>query len=280
VAGQADVPVRVRIAPLRRWPGIDLQELWSYRGLFLFLVWRDIRVRYAQSALGAGWAILQPLLAMVVFTIIFGRFAGIPSDGAPYAVFAFAALVPWSYFATALTGASNSLVGNTPLITKVYCPRLVIPFAPVLAALVDFGVAFAVLLLLLALSGIVPAAAALLAVPLLTLVALLTAAGAGCWLAALNIQYRDVKHLTPFLVQIWMYSSPIVYPLSVIPAEYRAVYALNPLVGVVTGFRSVLLHTVTFPWTTVLISLASSVLLFVSGAVFFRHMERIFADVA
>ncbi|HWK88592.1 MAG TPA: ABC transporter permease, partial [Longimicrobium sp.] len=215
-AERASAPMLV-IEPAGRWPRIDLRELWAYRGLFFFLVWRDVKVRYAQTVLGAGWAILQPVLTMLVFTVIFGRFANIPSDGVPYAVFSLAALVPWTYFSTALSGASNSLVSSTNLITKVYFPRLVIPFAPVLAGLVDFAVALVVLGAVMLYYGIVPGALALVVVPLLLLGMMLTAAGVGCWLAALNIQYRDVKHVTPFLVQVWMYASPIVYPMSLVP---------------------------------------------------------------
>lgn len=276
------VPSRrhMRIKPSGRWPRVDLRELWTARDLLLFFVWRDIKVRYAQTVLGAGWAILQPVIAMVVFTVIFGRFAGIPSDGVPYAVFSLVALVPWTYFATSLSGSSNSLVSSTSLVTKVYFPRLAIPLSPVLAGLVDFSIAFAVLLLVLAGYGIIPSPAAVLLVPVLVLITMMTAAGVGCWLAALNLQYRDVKQITPFLVQIWMYASPIVYPLSLVPHELRMVYALNPIVGVVAGFRAVLLGQETLPWPELLIALLTSGLLLVTGTSFFRKTERVFADIA
>lgn len=268
------------IEPSGRFPRLDLRELWAYRGLFFFLVWRDIKVRYAQTVLGAGWAILQPLLTMAVFTVIFGLLVRVPSDGVPYAVFALAALVPWTYFSTALTGASNSLVTSTNLLTKVYFPRLVIPFAPVLAGLADFAIAFAVLLLVMLGYGIVPSPLAVVAVPALTLIMMLAAAGMGCWLAALNIQYRDIKHAVPFLVQVWMYASPIVYPLSLVPERYRTLYALNPMVGVVEGFRTVLLRTGVVEWSSIAVSLLAGVLLFVSGVLYFRRAENVFADVA
>ena len=268
------------IEPSGRWPKIDFRELWAYRGLFFFLVWRDVKVRYAQTVLGAGWAILQPVLTMVVFTIIFGNFAKIPSDGVPYAVFSLAALVPWTYFSTAFSGASNSLVSNTNLITKIYFPRLVIPFAPVLAGLIDLAIAFVILLLVMLSFGIVPSLAAVVFVPLLTLGMIFAAAGVGCWLSALNIQYRDVKYVTPFLVQVWMYASPIVYPMSLVPEKYRPFYALNPLAGIIEGFRSFLLGTSSVAGSTIAVSLLMSVVLLVSGVLYFRRTERVFADVA
>jgi len=270
----------VVIEPSGRFPRIDFRELWEYRGLFVFLVWRDIRVRYAQTVLGAAWAILQPVLTMIVFTVIFGSFASIPSDGVPYSVFSLAGLVAWTYFATAFAGASNSLVASSHLITKVYFPRLVIPFAPVLAGLVDFAIAFAVLLMMMAFFGIVPQLSALLVLPVLVIVMMLTAAGVGCWLAALNIQYRDVKYVVPFLVQVWMYASPIVYPMSIVPERYRSIYALNPMAGVIEGFRGVLLGTQGVSASVIGISFSAALVLFVSGALYFRSMERIFADVA
>lgn len=268
------------IEPSGRWPKIDFGELWAYRGLFFFLVWRDIKVRYAQTVIGAGWAILQPVLTMLVFTIIFGNFADIPSDGVPYPVFSLAALVAWTYFSTAFTNASNSLVANTNLITKVYFPRLVIPFAPVLAGLVDFAIAFAILLLTMLFFGMLPQPLAILVLPLLLVIMMVTAAGVGCWLSALNIQYRDVKYAVPFLVQVWMYASPIVYPMSIVPERYRTLYALNPMAGVIEGFRSVLLGTSAISWSVIAVSLFMGLVLFVTGAMYFRRMERVFADVA
>jgi lipopolysaccharide transport system permease protein len=270
----------VVIRPSRRRPSVDLRELWLYRGLFFFLVWRDIKVRYAQTVLGAGWAILQPLLTMLVFTVIFGKLARMPSDGVPYPVFSLAALVPWTYFSAALSGASNSLIFDKNLVTKVYFPRLVIPWAPVLAGLVDFVIAFVMLLLLMLGYGIIPSSSSVVLLPILMLVMLMTAAGVGCWLAALNIQYRDFRYVVPFLLQVWMYASPIVYPASLVPEDYRAIYALNPMVGVIEGFRSVLLGTGGVEWPIIGLSIVVGGILFITGSLYFRRMERIFADVA
>jgi len=269
-----------RITPSRGWPGLNVSELRSYRSLFYFIVWRDIKVRYAQTVLGAAWAVLQPVLSMVVFTIVFGRFARIPSDGVPYPVFSLAALVAWSYVSTALTVSSNSLITNTHLITKVYFPRLIIPFGAVLASLVDFAIALAVLLPVILAFGIVPSPDALLVIPLLVTIMVALAGGLGFVLSALNVQYRDVRHAVPFLLQIWMFASPIAYPQSVVPAQYRAVYALNPLTGVVGGFRSVLLRTEPVPWGAIGLSAAISAGILIAGALYFRRVERIFADVA
>lgn len=262
------------------WPRIDFGELWLYRDLFGFLVWRDIKVRYAQTVLGAGWALLQPLLTMVVFTVIFGSFAGIPSDGIPYPAFSLAGVALWTYFSSTLTGASNSLVASTSLITKVYFPRLVIPFAPVLAGLVDFAIAFLLLVGVLFYYGITPSPWALLAVPGVLLVTVLTVSGVGCWLAALNVQFRDVKYITPFLVQIWMYASPIVYPMSMVPERYHALYSLNPMVAPIEGFRSVLLNGSPPGVVPIAISTTVALVIFVSGTLYFRQTERVFADVA
>ena len=269
----------VIIEPSGPWPRIDLRELWAYRNLFLFLVWRDIKVRYAQTVLGAGWAIVQPVLAMVVFTLIFGNFAKIPSDGVPYPVFSLAALVPWIYFSTALTTASNSLIANPNLITKVYLPRLVIPLAPVLAGLVDFAIALVILFAMMLAFGIVPSSGVAV-LPILVLIMMMAAAGIGCLLAALNVQYRDVKHIVPFLVQVLMFASPIVYPMSLVPEAYRVAYALNPMAGVIEGFRSALLGTNSISWSLLSVSAVSSVVFLTIGALYFRRMERVFADVA
>jgi lipopolysaccharide transport system permease protein len=278
VGGGADHTVIIE-AP-GRWAGFGLAELWAYRSLFFFLVWRSIKVRYAQTVMGLGWAVIQPLMTMLVFTVVFGKFANIPSDGVPYPIFSFAALVPWAYFSHALAGSTNSLVGNTNLITKVYFPRLIIPYAPVLSALVDFSIAFAILLVMMLGYGTLPAAGAVIMIPLLLMIAVMTAAGVGCWLSAINIQYRDVKHMTTFLIQLWMYATPIVYPLSIVPDAYRPIYMLNPMVGVTEGFRTFLLGTGSVTWTLLSISAGGSVLLFVTGSLYFRRTERIFADVA
>ena len=270
----------VRVAPATGWPGFNLPELWRYRSLLLFLVWREIKVRYAQTVLGAAWAVLQPLLTTVVFTVIFGRFARLPSDGVPYPLFALAALVPWTYFNTAVSGASNSLLANTSLITKVYFPRLIIPAAPVLAALLDLAVSLVALLALMVVYGVYPSAGAPMLLLPSVLMMLLTAAGVGCWLAALNIQYRDVKYVVPFLLQLWMYASPVVYSLSLVPSKYRLAYALNPLAGAIAGFRAALLGTSPPTAAEFGLSLGVAILVFAGGVAFFRRTERVFADVA
>jgi lipopolysaccharide transport system permease protein len=270
----------VQIRPAPAWPTIDLGELWAYRSLFFFLVWRDIKSRYSQTVLGAGWAVLQPVLSMVVFTIIFGRFAKIPSDGLPYQVFSLTALVPWSYFSTALTSSSNSLVMQSSLVTKVYFPRLVIPSAAVLGAMVDCVIAFVVLLVLMLWYGIVARPVAGLLVPMLVGITTITAIGMGCWLSALNIQFRDFRHLTPFLVQVWMFASPIVYPMSLVPERYRSLYCINPMAGVISAFRSVLLGSTPIPWPELAVSSLSALVILFSGALYFRRTERVFADVA
>jgi lipopolysaccharide transport system permease protein len=271
---------KVRIEPAPRWPRLRLDDVWASRELVFFLAWRDIKVRYAQTVLGAAWAVLQPVMTMVVFTVIFGRFARIPSDGAPYAVFSLAALVPWTYFAGALGGAANSLIANSNLLTKVYFPRLAIPFAPVVAGLMDFAIAFVVLVVVLVASGITPSAWALVVIPCCMLTTMMTAVGVGTGLAALNIQYRDFRQIAGFLVQVWMYASPIVYPLSMVPAEFRMAYSLNPMVGVISGFRAVLLGQGAVPWATIVLGLATSGVLLAVGTAYFRHTERVFADVA
>jgi lipopolysaccharide transport system permease protein len=270
----------VRIAPAERLPSIDFGELWAHRSLLLHLVWRDVKSRYSQTVLGAGWAVLQPVLSMIVFSVIFGRFARVPSDGVPYPVFSFAGLVPWAYFSSSLTGANNSLVTNRSLLTKVYFPRLVLPAAQAVAALVDFAIAFLVLLLVMARYGHAPRLESIWMLPLLLVIISMTAMGAGCWLAALNVQYRDVRHLSPFLVQIWMYASPIVYSLSLVPHHFRPFYTVNPLASAITGFRAALLGTPPPTWTQLGLSLMGAVAIFFAGTLYFRRTERVFADVA
>ena len=268
------------IEPPPRWPRLNAAEIWNYRGLLFFLVWRDLKVRYAQTVMGASWAIIQPLLTMVVFTIIFGNFAKVPSDGVPYPVFSLAALVPWTYFSVAFSTSSASLVTNTNLITKIYFPRLVIPLAPVAGGLVDFAIAFVILAGAMLVYGIAPSPIALAVIPLLVIIMAVAAAGVGCLLAALNIQYRDVKYITPFLIQIWMYASPIVYPMSLVPESVRPYYMLNPMAGVIEGFRSVLLGTGPVPWLAIAIAAGMATLIFLVGVYYFRQTERLFADVA
>ncbi len=235
IAKSFDVPITI-IEPKSGWRLVDWRELLDYRDLFLFLVWRDVKVQYAQSTLGIGWAVIQPLFSMIVFTIVFGRLAGVSSDGAPYAVFSFAALVPWTYFANAVTQGANSLVSNTNMLTKVYFPRLVLPLSSVLAKLVDFGIGMILLFVLMAWYGVVPTWGVL-ALPVLVLLMILTAAGLGMWMTALAVQYRDVKYGLNFAVQLLMYAAPVVYPASLIPEKWQLAYAINPMVGVIEGFR-------------------------------------------
>ncbi|MGH9772065.1 MAG: ABC transporter permease, partial [Candidatus Acidiferrales bacterium] len=255
------------IEPIRGWATLKLKELWEYRELLYFLVWRDVKVRYKQAALGASWAILQPLLTMLVFSLFFGRLAKVPSDGIPYPLFSFAALVPWNFFATSLTQSSNSVVGSANLITKVYFPRLAIPLASVLAGLVDFAIAGAVLLGLMAYYKRVPTIH-ILWLPCFVLLALLTAVGVGFWLSALNVKFRDVRYVVPFLVQFWMFASPIVYPTNLLPARWRTLYALNPMVGVVDGFRWALLGTKTAPGPVIAASALATIVFLVGGALY------------
>jgi lipopolysaccharide transport system permease protein len=270
--------VVTRIRPSRGWVSLKLEELWEYRELLYFLVWRDVKVRYKQTVLGAAWAILQPLLTMVVFSLFFGKLGKIPSDGLPYPIFSFAALVPWTFFASGLGQGANSLVGSQNLIKKVYFPRLVIPISSVLAGVVDFAIAFLVLLAMMLAYGIVPTAAALW-LPLLLLLALVTALGVSLWLSALNVQFRDIRYTVPFLTQLWLFATPIAYPSSLLPEPWRTVYALNPMVGVVEGFRWALLGTDTAPGPMVLASSLAALALLASGAYYFRRMEKSFADV-
>lgn len=267
------------IKPREGWQLIDFRELYVYRDLFYFLVWRDIKIRYAQSVLGVGWAVIQPVFGMIIFTIIFGRLANMNSDGVPYAIFSFTALVPWTYFSNAMTDSSSSLVINASMIQKIYFPRLIIPLTAILAKLVDFCIAFVLLLILMPFFRVAPPWT-ILFVPLLVLLMTLTAAGVGMWLTALAIQFRDVRYGLNFAVQLLMYASPVVYSVNLIPEHLRVYYALNPLVGVIEGFRSALLGTNPMPWDYIGIGAGVAVLLFVSGALYFRRMEKIFADVA
>ena len=270
------VPV-VRIEPSIGWVSLRLRELWEYRELAYFLVWRDVKVRYKQTALGAAWALLQPFLTMVVFAVFFGRLAKMPSDGLPYPIFAYAALVPWTFFANALTQASNSLVGSASLIKKVYFPRLIVPVAAVLSGIVDFALAFAVLLIMMA-GYHVGFTLRLLFIPLFVGLTVTTALGVALWLSALNVQYRDVRYLLPFLTQFWLFATPVAYPSSLLSEPWRTVYGINPMVGVVEGFRWALLNTGSAPGPMLLVSSLVSVVLVVGGAYNFRRLERTFAD--
>lgn len=267
------------IEPSRGWVSLKLQELWEYREVLYFLVWRDIKVRYRQTLMGVAWAIVQPFMTMVVFTVFFGKLAGIPSDGAPYPLFAFAALVPWTFFSNGLTHSANSLVHSGHLITKVYFPRLLVPMARVLAGLPDLGLSFFVLLGMIWWYGLSDLRVAYLWLPALTLLAFITALGFGLWLSALNVQYRDIQHAVPFLVQLWLFATPIAYPASLLREPWRTLYSLNPLVGVVEGFRWALLGSGRPPGATIAVSTLAAVLVLVTGAFFFRRVERVFADV-
>lgn len=259
---------------LINWP-----ELWQYRDLFLFLVWRDIKTRYAQSILGIGWAVIQPVFSMIVFTIVFGNLANVNSEGVPYAIFSYTALVPWTFFSTSLTSASGSLISSKNLITKVYFPRLIIPISPVLGKMIDFGISFLILLGLMVWYGVKPTIWALM-VPVFILLMMLTSAGVGMWLTALSIQYRDVRYGSNFFIQLLMYASPVIYASSSIPEKFQILYALNPMVGVIEGFRASLLGTRPMPWEFLGVGALMAVAFFLSGALYFRSMERYFADVA
>jgi lipopolysaccharide transport system permease protein len=276
-AGVSEAPV-VRIEPSEGWVSLKLGELWKYRELLYFLIWRDVKVRYKQTLLGAAWAILQPLFTMIVFSIFFGRLAKIPSDGLPYPLFSFAALVPWTFFSHGLAHSSNSLVTNSNLVKKIYFPRLIIPVASVSAGLVDLAIALLVLLVMMGVYGVAPTANVLW-LPLFLLLALATALGVGTWLAALNVKYRDVRHTVPFLVQFWLFATPIAYPSSLLPEPWRTLYGLNPMAGVVEGFRWALLGTDTAPGPIILLSSLVALVLLVSGVFYFRRVERTFADV-
>jgi lipopolysaccharide transport system permease protein len=267
------------VEPKRGWQLIDWQELSQYRDLFYFLVWRDIKILYKQTILGFTWAILRPFSSMIIFSVVFGKLAKLPSDGIPYPIFSFAALVPWTYFSSAMTESSNSLVNNTHMLTRIYFPRLVIPMTPVLAKLVDFSIALLMLGIMMAWYGFLPTLNILI-LPLLVLLIILTSAGIGMWLSAMAIQFRDIKHTIPFVTQILMYAAPVVWPASLIPAQYRLLYGLYPMAGVIEGFRSALLGTTPMPWDLVLPGTSMAILIAFTGVLYFRRTERIFADVA
>lgn len=268
------------IIPSRGWVDLKLRELWAYRELLYFLTWRDIKVRYKQTILGAAWAILQPFLTMIVFSLFFNELAGIePGGDIPYPIFSYAGLVPWTFFTYGLTQSSNSLVGNASLIKKVFFPRLVVPIASVLSGVVDFSLAFLVLIGMMLAFGITPSIN-LLWLPFFLLLAFITALGVGLWLSALNVEYRDIRYMVPFLTQFWMFISPVVYPSTLIENELlRVLYGLNPMVGVLDGFRWAILGTSGAPDIMVGVSAAVAALLLLSGTFYFRRMERNFADV-
>jgi lipopolysaccharide transport system permease protein len=267
------------IEPRRGWRPLDWRELAEYRDLLYYLVLREVTVLYKQTVLGFAWALLTPFFSMVVFTVIFGKLVGVTSDGAPYAIFAYVALLPWTYFASALTSSSGSLIQSSALFTKVYFPRMFMPLVPVFAKLVDFAVAALLLAALMIWYQVVPSAR-ILALPILLALLMATATGLGLWSAALAVQYRDVRHAMPAVTQLLMYAAPVVWPVSMIPAEYRAAYGLYPMAGVIEGFRSAVLGTTPMPWDLIGVGSASALVILVTGTMYFRRTERIFADVA
>ena len=270
-------PVTV-IKPSKGWVSLGLKDLWAYRELLYFLTWRDIKVRYKQTVLGATWAIIQPFFTMVVFSLFFGRLAKVPSDGIPYPLFAFAALVPWTFFSNGLSQSSNSLVGSANLITKVYFPRLIIPVSSILSGFIDFAIAFAVFILMVLYYGICPTISIIL-LPFLLLLGFTTALGVGLWLSALNVKFRDVRYVIPFLTQFWLFATPIAYPSSLLSEPWRTIYGINPMAGVVEGFRWAILGTDTAPGSMIFVSALVSLALLISGVFYFKRVEKSFADI-
>lgn len=268
----------LRIRPSRGWRHLNLRELWEYRELLFYLSWRDIKVRYKQTVLGAAWAIIQPFMTMVVFSLFFGKLAKMPSDGIPYPLFAFAALVPWTFFANGLAQSSNSLVQNSSMLKKIYFPRLIIPISTIVSGAVDFVVAFVVLILMMGYYGIAPTAN-IVWIPFLLFLEVVAALGVGLWLSAMNVQFRDVRYVVPFLTQFWLFATPIAYPSSLLAEPWRTVYGLNPMVGVVEGFRWALLGKAGGVGPLVLVSVIAVVVLLVGGLLYFKNMEKTFADV-
>ena len=268
----------IRIEPSRGWVSLQLKELWAYRELLYFLIWRDVKVRYKQTALGVGWAVIQPVTTMIVFSVFFGRLGKIPSDGIPYPIFAYAALVPWTFFAQGMGQASNSLVGSANLIKKVYFPRLSVPIASVTSGIIDFSIAFVILLGMMLYYGILPTLNVIW-LPCLLVLTVVTSLGVSLWLSALNVQFRDVRHVLPFLIQLWFFATPVAYPSSLLSEPWRTLYSLNPMVGVVEGFRWALLGTETAPGLMLIVSSLTALALLVGGAFYFRRLEKTFADV-
>ncbi|HUF40033.1 MAG TPA: ABC transporter permease [Anaerolineales bacterium] len=270
--------IHTRIEPSKGWVSLNLRELWNYRELFYFFIWRDLKVRYRQTILGVAWAVLQPFMTMVIFSIFFGRLARVDSDGLPYPIFSFAALVPWNFFSGALISGSNSLIGNANMLKKIYFPRVTLPISTALSGLVDFGIAFIVLLGMMVYYGYRPTGNVVW-LPLLLLLALATALGVSLWFSALNVRFRDVRHTVPFIAQAWLFATPIAYSSSLLDEPWKTIYGLNPMVGVVEGFRWALLGTDTMPGPMVIVSTLAALVILVSGAYYFRRMERDFADV-
>ncbi|MFN7948484.1 MAG: ABC transporter permease [Blastocatellia bacterium] len=271
-----DKPV-VTIRPSGKWVALNLRDLWAYRDLLYFLTWRDVKVRYKQTVLGAAWAIIQPLFTMLIFWLFFGRLAGMPSDGVPYPLFALAGLIPWTFFANAVTSSGNSLVGSANLITKVYFPRMIIPFAAVGAGLIDLAIAFGLMAVMMVWFKVVPTLSLLL-LPVLVIVTALLATGVGMWMSALNVKYRDIRYALPFCIQLWMFASPIIYPVTLVPAKWRWLLAINPMTGIIDGYRAALFGR-TPDWQALAISTAVTLAALVYAAYHFRRMEKTFADV-
>jgi lipopolysaccharide transport system permease protein len=268
----------VVVEPNVRLFHLDLKAIWQYRELLYFLIWRDVKVRYKQTVIGAAWAILQPLLTMMVLTLIFGNFAKVPSDGLPYPIFAFTALLPWNYFSQAISRSGESLVGNARLISKVYFPRLIVPISAAVAPLVDFAIAFVVLVGMMAWYGIA-LTWGMFALPVFLLLALLTALAVGLWLSAFNVRYRDVRHAIPFLIQFWMFASPVAYPVSLVPEKWRLLYSLNPMAGVIEGFRWAVLSKESPDFSVMALSAAAVLAILIGGLIYFTRVEQTFADV-
>ena len=281
-----DIPITV-IRPSRGWVSLQLDEVWKYRELLYFFIWRDIKVRYKQTILGAAWAIIVPFMNMVVFSLFFGKLANIPSDGIPYPLWSFAALVPWQFFTSGISTSSSSLVTSSNMIKKIYFPRLILPITAALSGIVDFVLAFLVLILMIVGYDVLNVegfslnlTSNVLWLPLFLLLAIVTAMGVGLWLSAMNVQFRDVRYVVPFLTQLWLFATPITYPSSLIPEPWRVLYGLNPMAGVVEGFRWALLNTDSTPVPILVASVVASIILLISGAYYFRRMEKTFADVA
>jgi homopolymeric O-antigen transport system permease protein len=266
------------IKPARGWFSFELKEIWAYRELVYFLIWRDVKVRYKQTAMGAAWAVLQPVMTMIMFTLVFKGLAHVPSDGLPYSVFSYSALLPWTFFAGALARCSGSIVSQSNLISKIYFPRLIVPLASAVSGVVDFAISFLMLLALMIWYGISPTLGELL-LPFFLLLILATALAVGLWLSAFNVKYRDVGQITPFLVQIWMFASPVAYSASMIPPKWKFLYSLNPMAGVIEGFRWALLGTQTPDFRVIAMSTTIVAALLLGGVVYFKRMERMFADI-
>ncbi|MBI5958449.1 MAG: ABC transporter permease [Chloroflexi bacterium] len=269
----------ILIKPLSGWIPLDLRELWEHRELLFFFTWRDIKVRYKQTLLGASWAILQPVFSMIVFSVFFGQLAKMPSDGIPYPIFSYTGLLPWTFFAASLGNAANSLVRDANLLKKVYFPRLIIPISGVLGGLVDFMLAFLVLIGMMFYYDLSPSLSALLWFPVLLLLTMITSLGSGLWLAAMNVRYRDIRYVVPFLTQLWMYATPVVYPASLLDQPWRTIYAINPMVGVVEGFRWIMLGKGNAPGPMLAVSTLVTIIILIAGMFYFRRLERTFADV-